>query len=73
MSEQPTRGERVTVKWPGGYYDFVIEFDHEDPIRDGWVVVHGAVVEPDAPQHRAFRGFYARRTGPAEYTMLPKR
>jgi hypothetical protein len=73
MSAQPTRGDRVTVRWPGGRYDFVIEYTNEEPIRAGWVVVHGLVMEPSGPQHRAHRGFYAQRTGPAEYTMLPHR
>lgn len=74
MSGQPKYGERVTVKWPGGFYDFVIEYTREEPSQpEGWVVVHGLVVKPSGPQHRANRGFYARRTDDREYTMLPHR
>jgi len=64
-------GDRVTVKWPGGFHDFVIQYTHEERHGDGWVTVHGLVVEPNGPEYRANQGFYARRTGTAEYTMLP--
>jgi hypothetical protein len=68
------RGERVTVFWPNGPYDFVLEFEYAEqvlaPGREDWIVIHGLVVEPDGPQHRAFRGFYVH---PVEggYSLLP--
>lgn len=31
------RGERVTVRWPGGPYDFVLEFGYAEPsTMSGW-------------------------------------
>lgn len=76
---EPEKGERVTVRWPGGLYDFVLEFGWAEKVNgpswstDDWYVVHGLVVEPSAPEHRSFRGLYSHRTGPREYTMLPHR
>lgn len=71
---------RVTVRWPDGPHDFVLEGSYEEPAGthsstgdEPWVVVHGLVVEPAGVEHRRWRGLYARRTGPAEYTMLPRR
>jgi len=73
MSRRPRWGDRVTVRWPGGSYDFVIEYDHEEPSQPGgWVVVHGLVVEPVGPEHRRHRGFYAHQVGAGIYEMLPK-
>lgn len=71
----PQAGQHVTVRWPGGPYDFTVEFGYEEQAGthsstgdEPWVVVHGAVVEP---RGRGPKFFYARRTGAFEYTMLP--
>ena len=68
------RGERVTVRWPGGPYDFVILFDYAEPGRDGWLTIHGLCVEPEGPQHRMPRSFYVRPVEGEErtYALLPK-
>jgi hypothetical protein len=73
VTTQPKYGDQVTVKWPGGFHDFEILFGHEEPVKDGWVTVYGRVIKPSGPQHDGRRSFYARQTGPAEYTMLPHR
>lgn len=74
---KPHMDQLVTVRWPGGLYDFVVAFGYEEPAGthsstgdEPWVVVHGTVVDPAG---RGPRFFYARRTGRAEYTMLPRR
>lgn len=73
VEQLPKRGERLLIKWPGGLYDFVIEFEYAEPVgAGGWRVLHGLVVEPDGPQHRQLRGFYVRPV-PDGYTLLPKR
>lgn len=56
------RGERVTVHWPGGFYDFVIEFDSitQEQTRPQWWWIHGLVVFPEGPEHRSYRTFMVR-------------
>lgn len=73
MASLPKRGELVTILWPGGYYDFVIKFECGRELSDGWLLLHGLVVEPEGPQHRAFRGFQVRRTNDGGYSLLPMR
>ena len=52
------RGERVTVRWPGGPYDFVIEFAYAEPGRGSWLTVPGVCVNPVGPQHHTMRSFF---------------
>lgn len=68
------RGERVEIRWPGGPYDFVIEFDYARDVGhwDGWLELHGTVVEPSDPGHHAYRGFYCHPVGEGVYEMIPK-
>lgn len=64
--------ERVTIHWPGGPHDFVIEFGSVEPAeKDGWLYVQGLVVSPDAPEYRHWRRFWVQ---PVEdgYALLPK-
>jgi len=67
--------ERITIRWPGGPHDYVIEFEKAEPLDAirGWLYLYGLVVQPSAPQFRTRRGFYCRPVGDREYTMLPKR
>ena len=67
----PKQGERVTIRWPGGDYDFVIEFSYAEELPDGWLVLHGLVVEPVGIEHRMVRGFQVRRVGD-DFALLPK-
>lgn len=73
------RGERVTVRWPGGPYDFVLEFDYAEPSTmsgwEDWLTIHGLCVEPEGPQHRMTRSFYVRPVEGEErtYALLPKK
>jgi len=75
-AEQIKPGELVTIRWPEGQHDFVIEFGRVSAPElagwEDWVILHGVVVEPDDPRHRAFRGFCPRQIGDREFTMLPK-
>lgn len=73
--EQPHKhNERITVFWPGGPYNFVLEFDRVEPVNapdwEDWFVIHGVVVQPEGVQHHTMRGFYVH---PVEggYEMLP--
>lgn len=71
--EQPyERNERVTIFWPNGPHDFVIEFHRAEPasMRDGWLYVRGLVVEPNTPQQRTTRDFFVH---PVEggYALVP--
>lgn len=72
----PDRGERVIIRWPGGLYDFVMEFHYLDDSHptppDGWFNVHGAVLEPEQAGRRA-RTFYARQLARLEFELIPKR
>jgi len=48
------RWERITILWPGGGHDFVIEYDREEPSTPaGWLLISGLVVEPNRPEYRA--------------------
>ena len=73
------RGERVTIRWPGGPYDFVVLFDHAEtstlPGWEGWLTVTGPCVEPAGPRRRSVRSFFVRRVAGAErtYALLPRR
>lgn len=72
------RGERVTVYWPGGPYNFVLEYYGAEPVgvhwagREDWLVIHGLCVEPEGVQHRTMRHFYVH---PHEdgYALIPFR
>lgn len=78
MSDWPelAGGEQVTVRWPGGTHDFVIKYTGAELVagpswsEEPWFVVHGDIIEP---ARSTLYGFYSRRTGPAEFTMLPHR
>lgn len=65
-------GERVTVRWPGGPYDFEVEFHYAEPVHapgwEDWLVLHGVVVSPEGPQHRTFRAFYVHPVEAEERT-----
>jgi hypothetical protein len=55
------RNERITIFWPGGPYNFVIEFHYASPgLRRGWMWIRGFVVEPNAPENRMTREFYVQ-------------
>lgn len=75
MTELPKRGERVTIRWPGGPYDFEIEYiDLDDGMPradDGWYWLRGLVVKPEDHRQRMARTFYVT---PVEggYALLPK-
>lgn len=70
-------GERVAIAWPGGPYDFVIEFGYAERVWaegwEGWLVLHGMVVEPEGPEHRAYRAFYVHPADQGGYAMIPFR
>ena len=48
-AELPAKGEKITIRWPGGPYDFEMIFEREDapPPHPGWHFLHGLVVSPD--------------------------
>lgn len=73
--ELPAKGERVTIRWPGGPYDFVIQFDAIDEsmprAEDGWLWMTGYVVEPVGPRHQTWQTFYVRPDGD-DYALIPK-
>lgn len=56
------QGERVAVRWPGGFYDFVIEFEsiEQDRAKPEWWWIRGLVVSPEGVEHRAWRTFMVR-------------
>lgn len=68
------RGERIIVRWPGGPYDFVIEFSYAESGRDDWLTIHGLCVDPEGPQDRTMRSFYFRQVEGEErtYALLPE-
>lgn len=70
------RGERVTVRWPGGPYDFVLEYQRAEPVSmsgwDDWFMIHGFCVEPVGVQHQTMRQFYVHPVDDG-YALLPKR
>jgi hypothetical protein len=70
--------KRVTVRWPGGPHDFVLEYLPPKPgwypdHQPGWFWVTGRVVEPAGPEHGATRTLFAERIGPDEFRMIPMR
>ncbi|MFI7547192.1 hypothetical protein [Actinoplanes sp. NPDC049599] len=73
------RGERVTILWPGGPYNFALEVSYAEPsAMSGWVdwlTIHGVCVEPEGPQHHGGRSFFVRPVEGEErtYALLPKR
>lgn len=71
----PARGERVTIRWPGGPHDFVLTFDHFRPERfhDGWVLVVGRQVEPEGMErgYGWLQTFYVRPVGDRVFTLYP--
>jgi hypothetical protein len=77
LSKLHKSGERVTVRWPGGPYDFVMEFDHAEAINapgwEDWFNIHGVVVEPSEPKHHVYRAFYVHQVGKGEYALVPFR
>jgi hypothetical protein len=70
---RPAEGERITIRWPGGPYDFVMEFEglHETgPAPEpGWAWLHGRIVEPD-PGFPRWQTLYARSAG-GDWEMKP--
>lgn len=62
MNDLHKRGERILIRWPGGPYDFIVEFEYSERVLaagwEDWIVVHGFVVEPQGPQHQMTRSFY---------------
>jgi len=72
MTDLPARGERVTILWPGGDHDFVMDVRsaHDRPggLGAGWVLLNGALVEP----YRDVRDFCVRRTEGGGFSLLPK-
>jgi hypothetical protein len=70
----PKKGERITIRWPGGPYDFVMIFDKVAPGwgsgPDGYEFLRGLIVEPPS-EWPDYRVLYARPTGqPGEYTLV---
>lgn len=68
----PKQGERVTVRWPGGDYDFVLEFEYAEPGVDGWILITGIVLEPEGVGQGRLRRLYVRPTTDGEFTLRPK-
>jgi hypothetical protein len=70
----PKRGERVTVRWPGGPYDFEVEYERLDDTApaaaDGWYWLRGVVVSPEDQQNRMARTFYVQPVDDG-YALLP--
>lgn len=69
MGGLPARGDRVTIAWPGGTYDFVMSVRDATQLHDGWVLLHGLVVEP----YQDVRDFRVRRTDDGGFTLVPAR
>lgn len=69
--------ERVAVFWPGGPYDFEIEFDHAMPYGPGdgdwrdWFLISGVVVSPVSPWPR-LQSFYVHPVA-GGYSLVPFR
>lgn len=68
------RDERILIRWPGGPYDFVIEFESVEPVLakgwEGWVSIRGFVVEPQGLRHQMTRSFYCHPVD-GGYEMIP--
>ncbi len=73
----PAYGDRVTVRWPGGPHDYLLEFDHFRTERfvGGWVLLVGRQVEPEGGQRGGgyLRTFYVRPVEAGVFTLYPKR
>jgi hypothetical protein len=70
----PAPGEKVTVRWPGSEYDFVIEFQHAQvDTPPGWFTIQGVVMFPEGPEHLGIRRFYVRQLAEDVFTLVPKR
>lgn len=84
MSDNPQpgqhkRGEHITVFWPGGPYDFDVEYGWTETIGapgwEDWIVIHGVATPADGPRKddprlRADRSFYVKPVD-GGYTLLP--
>jgi hypothetical protein len=68
----PIKGELVSVRWPGGPHDFVLQFDHVNtsipnpPGWEHWVTLVG-VANPGG-----WSRFYVQPVEPGVWTLLPK-
>lgn len=73
--ELPKRGERVTVRWPGGPYDFEVEYiglnEAMPRADDGWYWMRGLVVKPDDHRGRMAQTFYVQPVDDG-YALMPK-
>jgi hypothetical protein len=70
-------GDQVTIRWPGGPHDYVIEYyddglGTQPPPSKGFQYIRGVVVQPDGLQWRTLRTFYVRQVGDG-YELLPLR
>lgn len=73
MTGLPARGERVTIVWPNGPYDFEIQFERvktDVPAAPGWVTLYGLVVQPADGQH-GWQSFYVHLVD-GQWSLLPK-
>lgn len=46
----PQRGETITIRWPGGPFDFVMKFEREQESRPpwpGWHFLYGQIIKPE--------------------------
>lgn len=74
----PKPGDKIVIGWPGGPYDFEMEFRHLDdrfpPPAPGWLWLRGIVgYTPIAGTNSPdVRTLYARPIGPGVYEMVPK-
>lgn len=69
-------GEEIVVCWPGGPYDFVLEFYEEPPDRPapspGWQYIRGVQVHPQGLGYGWMRTFYVRPVSPGMYELMPR-
>lgn len=68
----PKPGESVTVRWPNGDYDFVLEFEYAEPGAEGWILLTGVVLEPQGVAQGRRRSLYVKPTTDGEFTLRPK-
>jgi hypothetical protein len=75
MADLPKRGERVTIRWPNGPYDFEIEYiglnEAMPRAAEGWYWVRGLVVKPEGVRHRTAQTFMVQPVD-GGYALLPK-
>jgi len=68
------RGERITIRWPGGPHDFVLEFEYAEPVGgvgwEDWFTITGVVVEPGTAR---MQSFYVHPVEAGVYALLPVR